>query len=98
VRVARGDRQAPNGTSTGAASKRATTTATAGKLEGRVVICVGTSSGRSAVRAVGEKENMPERIHVNHMREEDGEKVMLPSVVVKCGRAHKADAAIVLKA
>jgi len=96
VRVARGDRQAPNGTSTGAASKRATTTATAGK--GRVVVCVGASSGRSAARAVGEKENTPERINVNHVKENDGEKVMLPSVAVKCGRAHKADAAIVLKA
>ena len=93
LRVARGGKR----TTTGAASNRATTaTATAGK--GRVVARVGAgaSSGKGAARTVGEKENTPERIHV---KEEDDEKLQLPSGVVatKGGRARKGAAAAVPK-
>ena len=93
LRVARGGKR----TTTGAASNRATTaTATAGK--GRVVARVGAgaSSGKGAARTVGEKENTPERIHV---KEEDDEKLRLPSgaVATKGGRARKGAAAAVPK-
>jgi hypothetical protein len=56
------------------------------------------SSGKSAARTVGEKENTPERIHV---KEEEDEKLQLPSgaVAAKGGRARKgATAAAVPKA
>jgi hypothetical protein len=48
----------------------------------------GASSGKSAARTVGEKENTPERIHV---KEEEDEKLQLPpgAVVAKGGRARK---------
>jgi hypothetical protein len=91
LRVARGGRRTPNGTSTGAASNR---TAAAGK--GRAVVGVGASSGKTAAREVGEKENTPERVHV---KEEDDEVALpLQSTAVKGGRARKATAAAVPKA
>ena len=108
LRVGRGGKRTPTGNvgtttgaAAGAASNRATTaTATAGK--GRVVARVGpgASSGKSAARTVGEKENTPERIHV---KEEEDEKLQLPSgaVAAKGGRARKgatAAAAAVPKA
>jgi hypothetical protein len=95
LRVARGGRRTPNGTSTGAAgatSNRVVAVATTGK--GRMIVGAGASLGKSAARAVGEKENTPERVHV---KEED-EKVPLPSVAVKSGRARKVVAATVSKA
>jgi hypothetical protein len=92
LRVVRGGRRTPNGTSTGAASNR-----TAAASKGRLVVGVGVSSGKTAARAVGEKENTPESVHV---KEEDDEKVALPlqSAAVKGGRARKATAAAVPKA
>jgi hypothetical protein len=96
LRAARGGRRAPNGTTTGAAgatSNRVVAVATTGK--GRMIVGAGASLGKSAARAVGEKENTPERVHV---KEEDDEKAPLPSVAVKSGRARKAAAATVSKA
>jgi hypothetical protein len=96
LRVARGGRRTPNGTSNGAAgatSNRVVAVATTGK--GRMIVGAGASLGKSAARAVGEKENMPERVHV---KEEEDEKAPLPSVAVKSGRARKAAAATVSKA
>jgi hypothetical protein len=61
-----------------------------------MIVGAGASLGKSAARAVGEKENTPERVHV---KEEEDEKAPLPSVVaVKGGRARKAVAAAVPKA
>jgi ribonuclease E len=95
LRVARGGKRTPTanvgtttGAAAGAASNRATAATATGK--GRVVgrVGAGASSGKSAARAVGEKENTPERIHV---KEEEDEKLQLPSgaVVAKGGRARK---------
>ena len=88
LRVARGGRRTPNGTSTGAAgatSNRVVAVATTGK--GRMIVGTGASLGKSAARAVGEKENTPERVHV---KEEEDEKAPLPLVTVKGARARKA--------
>ncbi len=75
------------GTAAGAASNRATTVTATTAGKGRVVarVGVGASSGKSAARTVGEKENTPERIHV---KEEEPETVPLPSgaVAAKGGR------------
>jgi hypothetical protein len=60
-----------------------------------MIVGTGASLGKSAARAAGEKENTPERVHV---KEEEGEKVPLPLVTVKAGRARKAAAAAVPKA
>jgi hypothetical protein len=104
LRVARGGKRTPTanvGTTTGAASNRATTTTATVAGKGRVVARVGAgaSSGKNAARTVGEKENTPERIHV---KEEEDEKLQLPSgavVAAKGGRARKgATAAAVPKA
>jgi len=99
LRVARGGRRTPNGTSTGAAgatSNRTTTIAGKGRsIVGAGALLVGASSGKSAARGVGEKENTPERVHV---KEEDDEKVPvpLPLAATKVGRARKAAAAAVV--
>ena len=88
LRVARGGRRTPNGTTTGAAgatSNRVVAVATTGK--GRMIVGTGASLGKSAARAVGEKENTPERVHV---KEEEDEKAPLPLVTVKGARARKA--------
>lgn len=88
LRVARGGRRTPNGTSTGAAGatlNRVMAVATTGK--GRMIVGTGASLGKSAARAVGEKENTPERVHV---KEEEDEKAPLPLVTVKGARARKA--------
>ena len=98
LRVARGGKRTPTanvGTTTGAASNRAmTATATAGK--GRRAGAA-ASSGKNAARTVGEKENTPEQIHV---KEEEDEKLQLPSgaVATKSGRARKGAAVAVPKA
>ena len=104
LRVARGGKRTPTanvvgtttGAAAGAASNRATTTtttATTGK--GRAVgrVGAGASSKKSAARTVGEKENTPERIHV---KEEEDEKVPLPSgaVAAKGARGRKGAAAV----
>jgi hypothetical protein len=98
LRVARGGKRTPTGnvgTTTGAASNRATTATATVAGKGRAVARVGaaSSSKKSAARTVGEKENTPERIHVKE--EEDG-KLPLPSgavVATKGGRARKGAAA-----
>lgn len=108
LRVARGGKRTPTtnvgtttGAAAGAASNRATTTTATVAGKGRVVARVGAgaSSGKNAARTVGEKENTPERIHV---KEEEDEKLQLPSgavVAAKGGRARKgATAAAVPKA
>jgi hypothetical protein len=64
--------------------------------KGRVAARVGAgaSSGKSAARTVGEKENTPERIHV---KEEEDEKLQLPTgavVAAKGGRARKGAGAV----
>jgi len=87
LRVGRGGKRTPTanvGTTTGAASNRATT-ATAGKGRALARVGVGASSGKSTARTV-EKENTPERIQV---KEEEDEKVSLPSGAAKAGRARK---------
>ena len=101
LRVARGGKRTPTanvgtttGAAAGAASNRATTaTATAGKGRAVARVGAGTSSGKGAVRPVGEKENTPERIHV---KEEEDEKLQLPSgaVAAKGGHARKGVAAV----
>ena len=104
LRVARGGKRTPTanvGATTGAASNRATTaTATSGKGRAVARVGAGASSGKSAARTVGEKENTPERSHV---KEEEDEKLQLPPsgavVAAKGGRARKgATAAAVSKA
>jgi hypothetical protein len=95
LRVARGGKRTPTanvGTTTGAASNRATTATATVAGKGRAVARVGAgaSSGKSAARTVGEKENTPE---LSHVKEEEDEKLQLPPsgtvVAAKSGRARK---------
>ena len=102
LRIARGGKRTPTAnvgtTATGAASNRATTTtattASKGRVVGRGRVGAGAaSSGKSAAQTVGEKENTPESSHV---KEEEDEKLQLPSVAVatKSGRARKGATAV----